>query len=92
MVCPKCRKNLSGSPSFCGYCGTKLAKAPTPRVSQTRDVPKREAQPITVHENPASENVAKCPMCGSTSLQAMKKGVSVKIDTGGKNENLCKMQ
>lgn len=78
MICPKCKKTVNNNAKFCGYCGKKFSvptkaepvSKPTPVVS----VPVQ--QPVYT-EPPVQDNVAKCPKCGSTSLQARKKGVSV---------------
>ena len=26
MICPKCKKEMKGSPKFCGFCGNVLSK------------------------------------------------------------------
>lgn len=91
MICPKCKKEIKESSKVCGYCGTKVAKAkpmtlnmpvvpevkPLPPESMTA-APKTEPAPVYVPETvyaPETQQ-ATCRYCGSTSLQAMKKGVS----------------
>lgn len=76
MICPKCKKTLKDGSKFCGYCGNKFNTSPKPA---------KPAPVVTspVTNSPAAnvktdDNVAKCPKCGSTSLQASTKGVSVK--------------
>lgn len=86
MICSKCKKTIKDGSKFCGYCGKKFSftaketnpiketvsptKTETPTVSLTQT--ETQAAPVAV-----SENVAKCPKCGSTSLQAQKEGVKV---------------
>ena len=79
MECPKCKKTIKNNSKFCGYCGKKFSvpaksveavSKPAPVVSVPARQPAYTAPPV-------QDNVAKCPKCGSISLQARKKGVSV---------------
>lgn len=73
MICPKCKKTLKDGSKFCGYCGKKFNTPPKPAVPAP--VAKPTLTPAATVKT--DENVAKCPKCGSTSLQASTKGVSV---------------
>jgi len=79
MQCPKCGKNISGSAKFCGFCGKKFSQgANTEIVKQdTSLMPSQSATALSARLEQQQDNVARCPQCGSSSLQAMKKGASV---------------
>ncbi|MBR0485020.1 MAG: zinc ribbon domain-containing protein [Oscillospiraceae bacterium] len=85
MICPKCKKELKDGVKFCGYCGKKFSSASSSVPSNNFDAQLNIAAAVsaqrisnsTVSSAPAETNVAKCPKCGSTSLQAKTKGVSV---------------
>lgn len=64
MICPKCKKTIKDNSKVCGYCGKKLATTLLVPVKKEQPVPKSEQSP----------NIAKCPMCGSISLQATQRG------------------
>ena len=69
MQCPKCGENVSASAKFCSFCGKKFTQA------RRADLVKRDTSIIPVQQSSAQiaqEDVARCPLCGSTSLQAMK--------------------
>ena len=72
MQCPKCSKEIRNNSKFCGYCGKKFSVS-IPKVEL--DFPVEQIQPV--YSAPTNENTPKCPKCGSTSLQAVNKGVSV---------------
>ncbi len=72
MKCPKCKRDIKDSSKFCGYCGNKFKTT----ANQAAPTPAPSVQPL-------ESNVAKCPKCGSTSLQARKKGISVGKSVAG---------
>lgn len=90
MICPKCKKELKDGVKFCGYCGKKFNSA-SPAASSNNfnaqlnealaaasaQIASNRAASTPAVSAPAETNVAKCPICGSTSLQAKTKGVSV---------------
>lgn len=90
MICPKCKKEIRESAKVCGYCGTKVQKQPAPAAAMPKvpDVKPLSAFSVAKKTAPAAPaaapvpvavptaNQARCKYCGSTSLQAMKKGVS----------------
>lgn len=67
MKCPKCKRDIKDSSKFCGYCGNKFKTT----ANQAAPTPAPSVQPV----QPLESNVAKCPKCGSTSLQARKKAL-----------------
>ena len=73
MECPKCKKSISSSAKYCGYCGKKFLQTPVSIPSESVISVSDKTVPTTP---PVQESVAKCPKCGSASLQAMKKGAS----------------
>lgn len=74
MNCPKCNKVIQDNAKFCGYCGKSFNK----KVSlPSKPVLSAPTPPPQVPVAPVPSNVARCPICGSTSLQAGTKGVSV---------------
>lgn len=83
MICPKCKKTIKDGAKFCGFCGKKFTPVPKP-APLPPPVPTPVSTPVVqetvvVAPKPTvnDENVAKCPKCGSTSLQAQKEGVKV---------------
>ncbi len=75
MKFPKCKRDIKDSSKFCGYCGNKFKTT----ANQAAPTPAPSVQPV----QPLESNVAKCPKCGSTSLQARKKGISVGKSVAG---------
>lgn len=60
VSCPKCGKSVSDKTLECIYCGCLI--------------PRRSSSSNRITYTEPKENVAKCPWCGSTSIQAVKKG------------------
>ena len=83
MICPKCGKTIKGDAKFCGYCGKKIIASKSVPISSSTTPGKiissfPESQQVSTAKTSENENnAAKCKYCGSTSLQAMKRGAKV---------------
>jgi hypothetical protein len=88
MICSKCKRENPENSKFCSYCGVKMSSAcsSTYEVAKTDDynVEKSNATTKKPGHTEKIEIVARCPYCGSVSLQASKKGFSLgKAVVGG---------